>query len=191
MILLIDNYDSFTYNLYQQLAALGQNVLVRRNNQISLAEINDLKPQGIVLSPGPGTPDQSGICLPLLQMPELKIPLLGICLGNQALAQAFGGLVVRADLPVHGKKTTVFHTQQGLYQNMPLPFTAGRYHSLIVEKKSLPSCFAIDAENDEGIIMGMHHRDLPFYGMQFHPESILTEHGTQLIKNFLQLQARS
>jgi anthranilate synthase/aminodeoxychorismate synthase-like glutamine amidotransferase len=185
MILLIDNYDSFTYNLYQQLSSLGQEVLVRRHDKITITELFTLNPQAIILSPGPGNPDQAGICLPLLQTETLTIPTLGICLGHQALAQAFGGTIIRADEPVHGKKTTVFHNQKDLYRNMPMPFTAARYHSLIVEKKSLPNCFIIDAENDAGIIMGMHHRDLPFHSMQFHPESILTEHGTILIENFL------
>lgn len=189
MILLIDHYDSFTYNLYQQLSALDKQVVVYRHDKITVPEILSLQPDAIILSPGPGNPDQAGISIPLLQSSELTIPVLGVCLGHQILAQAFAGTIIRADQPVHGKKTTIFHTQQGLYQNMPMPFVAARYHSLIVEKESLPDCFIIDAENDAGIIMGIHHRDLPFHGVQFHPESILTEHGTTLIKNFLRVCA--
>jgi anthranilate synthase/aminodeoxychorismate synthase-like glutamine amidotransferase len=188
MILLIDNYDSFTYNLYQAIAPLvNDDVQVVRNDKISLREIEKLAPRGIVLSPGPGRPEQAGVCVELIKKFAPTIPLLGVCLGHQAIVQAFGGNIVQCDQIVHGKKTTVFHNRHGIYHQMPLPFSAGRYHSLIAEKKSLPDVLLVEADNSEEIIMGIKHRDFPSYGVQFHPESILTPEGNLIIRNFLAL----
>lgn len=184
MIILIDNYDSFTFNLYQMLSSFGEEVNVIRNDRFSADEILLMKPDGIVISPGPKTPKDAGICLELIQKAAGKVPILGVCLGMQAIAEAFGGKVVSAKNPVHGKKETIFHDRKDLYGDMPLPFTAGRYHSLIVEKKSLPSDLLIAAESSEGIVMGIKHVSLPIYGVQFHPESILSEKGENILKFF-------
>ncbi|WP_299874941.1 aminodeoxychorismate/anthranilate synthase component II [uncultured Sulfitobacter sp.] len=185
MLLLIDNYDSFTYNLVHYLGDLGTDVTVRRNDQLSVADALALRPAGILLSPGPCDPDQAGICLDLtLAAAEASIPLLGVCLGHQTLGQAFGGKVVRAGDIVHGKLGQMHHSGKGVFAGLPSPFAATRYHSLIVERASLPACLEITAELDDGTIMGLQHRDLPLHGVQFHPESIRSEHGHAMLKNF-------
>ncbi len=185
MILIIDNYDSFTYNLYQIIAAIDPEVTVIRNDQILVEEIFRLNPRAIFLSPGPGRPEEAGICVELIRACAPKIPLFGICLGHQAIAAAFGGSVVGADEIVHGKSSIIFHQRTGLFKGMPLPFQAGRYHSLIVDKASLPRELLIEAETGEGMIMALKHACYPCYGVQFHPESILTPQGQTLIRNFL------
>ena len=191
MLLLIDNYDSFTYNLYQYFSQLGVQVEVRRNDAITLSEINSLSPQHLVISPGPGTPDDAGISLQVIAHFAGKIPLLGVCLGHQALAQVFGGKVVRARQVMHGKTSPVFHQNQGVFLGLNNPLRVTRYHSLLVDFESLPSCFEVtawterDGHFDE--IMGIRHRDLALEGVQFHPESILTEQGHELLNNFLSL----
>ncbi|MES2122205.1 MAG: aminodeoxychorismate/anthranilate synthase component II [Chlamydiota bacterium] len=185
MILLIDNYDSFTYNLYQLVAKTHPNIRVVRNDAISLEEIALMKPEAILLSPGPGRPEDAGICIPLIQRFAPEIPILGICLGHQAIGAAFGAEVIKAPEIFHGKKGTIFHSRKGLFKGVPLPFTAGRYHSLVVKKETLPPVLAISAETPEGMIMAIQHTIYPCYGIQFHPESILTSHGELLISNFL------
>lgn len=186
MLLLIDNYDSFTWNLVHYLGDLGAEVAVRRNDQIDVQEALALRPEGIVLSPGPCDPDQAGVCLSLTQAAaEAKLPLLGVCLGHQALGQAFGGRVVRCHEIVHGKPGTVRHQGGGVFKGLPSPFTATRYHSLIVERETLPDCLEVTADLEDGTIMGLSHRELPLHGVQFHPESIASEHGHQLLRNFL------
>ncbi len=188
MFLLIDNYDSFTYNLLHYLGELGAEVLVRRNDALTVADALAQKPEAIVLSPGPCDPDRAGICLPLIAAAaEARVPLLGVCLGHQAIGQAFGGKVVRAAVPMHGKLSRVRHDGKGLFQRLPSPFLATRYHSLIVERASLPATLAVTAETDDGIIMGLAHRTLPIHGVQFHPESIASEHGHTLLANFIEL----
>lgn len=190
MLILIDNYDSFTYNLYHYLGALGATIEVHRNDQISVAEIWDKRPQGIVLSPGPCDPDRAGICLDLIRSARDRAgnaaPLLGVCLGHQAIGQAFGGKVVRAPKPMHGKVSTVRHQGQSIFRDLPNNFTATRYHSLIVDRASFPADLRITAETDDGIVMGLQHTSLPMAGVQFHPESIASEHGHRLLANFLQ-----
>ncbi len=186
MILLIDNYDSFTYNLVHYFQELGAEVAVHRNDALSASQIVGLNPQGIVISPGPSDPDHAGICLDLIRIAgEQKIPLLGVCLGHQSLGQAFGGVVMRAPQPMHGKISPITHSGKGVFAGLPSPFNATRYHSLIVERESLPDCLAVTAETSDGLIMGLQHRILPMHGVQFHPESIASEHGYALIKNFL------
>jgi anthranilate synthase component 2 len=188
MILVIDNYDSFTFNLVHYLLELGAPVDVRRNDALSVAEALALAPQAILLSPGPCTPDEAGICLDLVRAAaERRLPLLGVCLGHQAIGQAFQGRVVRALQPMHGKTSAVHHSGQGVFADLPSPFTATRYHSLIVERRTLPPVLEITAETADGIIMGLRHRDLPLHGVQFHPESIATEHGHRLLANFLDI----
>ena len=188
MILVIDNYDSFTFNLVHYLLELGAPVDVRRNDALSVAEALALAPQAILLSPGPCTPDEAGICLDLVQAAaERRLPLLGVCLGHQAIGQAFQGRVVRALQPMHGKTSAVHHSGQGVFADLPSPFTATRYHSLIVERRTLPPVLEITAETADGIIMGLRHRDLPLHAVQFHPESIATEHGHRLLANFLDI----
>jgi anthranilate synthase/aminodeoxychorismate synthase-like glutamine amidotransferase len=188
MLLVIDNYDSFTYNLVQYLGELGETVEVRRNNQVTLDEIEtSLRPERIVISPGPGTPDDAGISLGLIDRFSGKIPLLGVCLGHQAMGQAFGGRVIRAPELMHGKASEVSHDGKTIFAGLSDNFVAGRYHSLIVERESLPSCLEISASTKDGIIMGLRHRDLKVEGVQFHPESILTSEGKQLLANFLKL----
>ena len=187
MFVLIDNYDSFTYNLYHFLGELGAAVDVRRNDQVSVAEVMALHPQGIILSPGPCDPDRAGICLTLIEAATGKLPILGVCLGHQAIGQAFGGKVIRGPVPMHGKLTAVQHRGEGIFQDIPSPFMATRYHSLVVERGSLPDCFAVTAETENGLIMGLAHRELPIHGVQFHPESIASEHGHRLLGNFLRL----
>ena len=185
MILLIDNYDSFTFNLAQYLGQLGQNVEIRRNDQITLDEIEELQPERIIISPGPCTPKEAGISVPLIQRFAGKIPILGVCLGHQAIGAAFGGRVVRAKKIMHGKTSEIKHDSKTIFRGLPQPFVATRYHSLIVDRKSLPRALEISAETDDGIIMGLRHRKLRVEGVQFHPESVLTDAGFQLLKNFL------
>ncbi|WP_135504917.1 anthranilate synthase component II [Roseovarius aestuariivivens] len=186
MLLLIDNYDSFTYNLVHYVGELGAEVVVRRNDAIDVQEAMAMKPAGILLSPGPGTPDQSGICLALTEAAaETKIPLLGVCLGHQTIGQIFGGKVVRHTDIVHGKMGLMHHTGKGVFAGLPSPFEATRYHSLVVERASCPESLEITAELEDGTIMGLQHKELPIHGVQFHPESIASEHGHALLKNFL------
>lgn len=188
MFLLIDNYDSFTYNLFHFLGELGATLTVKRNDAITVAEAMALGPQGIILSPGPCDPDRAGICLDLVAAAaEARTPLLGVCLGHQSIGQAFGGRVVRAPLPMHGKLSAVHHTGEGIFRDLPTPFTATRYHSLVVDRPSLPGELAITAATEDGLIMGLAHRDLPIHGVQFHPESIASEHGHRLLANFLRI----
>jgi anthranilate synthase component 2 len=186
-ILLIDNYDSFTYNLVHYFSALGAKVEVVRNDTLSVADVIGKKPDGVVISPGPATPNEAGICLELLAVNQGKIPLFGVCLGHQSIGQAYGGKVVRAREVMHGKTSRVQHTDTGIFKNIPSPFTATRYHSLIVERESLPDCLMITAETADGTIMGLQHRTQPVFGVQFHPESIASEHGHAILKNFLDL----
>ncbi len=186
MLLLIDNYDSFTYNLAHYLGELGAEVVVRRNDALDVQKAMGMRPAGIVLSPGPCDPDQAGICLALTQaVAETRTPLLGVCLGHQTIGQAFGGRVVRAHDIVHGKLGTMQHSGAGVFRGLPSPFAATRYHSLIVDRDSLPDCLEVTAWLEDGTIMGLQHRDLPVHGVQFHPESIATEHGHALLRNFL------
>jgi len=188
MLLVIDNYDSFTYNLVQYLGELGAKVEVRRNNQVTVDEIEQsLRPERIVISPGPGTPDEAGVTLNVIERLAGKIPLLGVCLGHQAIGQAFGGKVVRAPELMHGKASEVCHDGKTIFAGLDDHFQAGRYHSLIVERQSLPSCLEISAYTSNDIIMGLRHRELKVEGVQFHPESILTPEGKQLLANFLTL----
>jgi anthranilate synthase/aminodeoxychorismate synthase-like glutamine amidotransferase len=188
MILLIDNYDSFTYNLVQFFGDLGEACEVRRNDKLTTAEAMALEPEAIVLSPGPCTPNEAGICVELvLAAAAARTPLFGVCLGHQAIGQAFGGQVVRAPAPVHGKTSEIFHEDGDVFAGLPKPFLATRYHSLIVKRASLPDELVPTAQTADGIIMGLRHRDLPIYGVQFHPESIATTHGHDILKNFLTL----
>ena len=188
MLLVIDNYDSFTYNLVQYLGELGETVEVRRNNRVTVQEIeSELKPERIVISPGPGTPDTAGITLEVIERFAGRVPLLGVCLGHQAIGQAFGGRVIRAPELMHGKSSEVIHDGKTIFAGLSERFKAGRYHSLIVEKQSLPSSLEISAHTADDIIMGLRHRELKVEGVQFHPESILTADGKQLLANFLKL----
>ena len=187
VILLLDNYDSFTYNLAQYLGELGCQVEVHRNDRISVEQIAQRKPDRIVISPGPCTPQEAGICVELVQKLAGKIPILGVCLGHQAIGAAFGGKIIRAPKLFHGKTSQIRHDGSGVFRGLPNPFTATRYHSLIVERKSLPRALQVTAETDDDIVMGMQHREYPLMGVQFHPESVLTESGKQLLKNFLSL----
>ena len=185
MLLMIDNYDSFTYNLVQYFAELGEDVMVHRNDEISLAQIAALNPQHIVISPGPCTPNEAGISVPLIKSFAGKIPILGVCLGHQSIGQAFGGKIVHAKQLMHGKTSLIHHNNSGMFRGLPNPFTATRYHSLVIERATLPDCLGITAWTDDGEIMGVRHKTLAVEGVQFHPESILTEHGHDLLKNFL------
>ncbi len=192
MILVIDNYDSFTYNLYQAICPLDDNVHVFRNDKISVHDVLALNPDAIVLSPGPGRPEEAGICIDLIHaIAETNIHLLGVCLGHQAIAQAFGSMVIRAPEIVHGKSEMIFHHRRGIYGNLPLPFQAGRYHSLIADSQAFSEHLQIEAETKDGLIMGIRHKKLPIYGVQFHPESILTPEGNQLLKNFISLSQKN
>ena len=191
MLLMIDNYDSFTYNLVQYFGELGQTVKVIRNDDMSVDEIAALKPERIVISPGPCTPNEAGVSLEVLEKLSGSVPILGVCLGHQSLGQAFGGKVIRAKTIMHGKTSLMHHNGQGVFSGLPSPFEATRYHSLVVEKDSLPDCLEITAwtENEDGSfdeIMGLRHKTLPVQGVQFHPESILTQHGHAMLKNFLE-----
>jgi anthranilate synthase/aminodeoxychorismate synthase-like glutamine amidotransferase len=184
-VLVIDNYDSFTYNLVQYLGELGERVMVRRNDQITLPEITDLDPLAVVLSPGPGTPAEAGICKALLIELGPTLPVMGVCLGHQCLGEAFGGTVRRAASVMHGKVSAVIHQRQSVFRGLPSPFTATRYHSLVVEPAGLPAELEVTAWTGDGTVMGLRHRHYPLAGVQFHPEAILTEHGHQLLGNFL------
>ncbi len=192
MLLMIDNYDSFTYNLVQYLGELGADVVVHRNDQISLAEIEKLKPERIMISPGPCTPDEAGISMQVIAHYADKLPLLGVCLGHQSIGQVFGGKIVHAKEIMHGKTSLIHHNNKGVFEGLTNPYTATRYHSLVIEKESLPECLEITAwtENADGSvdeIMGVRHREMAIEGVQFHPESILTEHGHDLLRKFLQM----
>ncbi|MBB6023902.1 para-aminobenzoate synthetase component 2 [Paenibacillus sp. JGP012] len=188
MILVIDNYDSFTYNLVQYLGELGETVEVRRNDEIDLAGIEALAPDHILISPGPCTPNEAGISLAVIDHFKGSIPIFGVCLGHQAIGQAFGGNVIRADRMMHGKTSEMHHQGTSVFTGLPSPFTATRYHSLIVERSSLPDCLEITAETAEGEIMGLRHKEYAIEGVQFHPESIITDHGHQMLRNFLSQQ---
>lgn len=188
MIIIIDNYDSFTYNLYQLLAKIHPDVQVFRNDVITVAQIADLQPEAIVISPGPGTPQQSGICIELIATLYKDFPILGICLGHQAIGVAFGGKVVGAETILHGKTSLIFHQRKGIFKGISLPFEGGRYHSLIVEKNTLPTDLEIIAVTADGTIMALKHKNYPCYGLQFHPESILTQYGDLLIAKFFELE---
>ncbi|MBL4872964.1 MAG: aminodeoxychorismate/anthranilate synthase component II [Rhodobacteraceae bacterium] len=188
MLLLIDNYDSFTYNLVHYLGELGANVDVKRNDELDVQAAMGMNPSAIMLSPGPCDPDQAGICLALVEAAvETKTPLIGICLGHQTIGQVFGGKVIRCDEIVHGKMGQMHHKEVGLFNGLPSPFAATRYHSLIVERATLPDCLEITAQLEDGTIMGLQHKELPIHGLQFHPESIASEHGHAMLKNFLDI----
>jgi anthranilate synthase component II len=189
MIVLIDNYDSFTFNLFHYLGGLGADVVVHRNDKTSAADVMALEPDGIVLSPGPCTPNEAGICLDLIKKAASTIPILGVCLGHQAIGQAFGGKVVRAPVPVHGKLSEVHHSNSGVFHGINGSFKATRYHSLVVDRASMPAELIANAETDDHLVMGLMHESLPVHGVQFHPESIASEHGHLMLKNFLELAA--
>jgi anthranilate synthase component 2 len=186
MLLMIDNYDSFTYNLVQYFGELGEDVAVYRNDEITLERIAELEPDRIVVSPGPCTPNEAGVSVPLIKRFAGEIPILGVCLGHQSIGQAYGGHIVHAQQLMHGKTSQIHHRDEGVFKSLPEPFRATRYHSLVIERTTLPDCLEITAWTDDGEIMGVRHRTLPVEGVQFHPESILTEHGHQLLKNFLE-----
>ncbi len=186
MLIIIDNYDSFTYNLVQYFGNIGQQTTVIRNDAMGVAELFAMNPQGIVISPGPSDPDHAGICLETIMTAATKnIPLLGVCLGHQSIGQAFGGRVLRAPEPMHGKTSQITHTGESVFQSVPSPFIVTRYHSLIVDRASLPDCLRVTAETSDGLIMGLMHKTKPIHGVQFHPESIATEHGMMLLQNFV------
>ena len=185
MLLMIDNYDSFTYNLVQYLGELGQEVVVRRNDEITLEGIAALAPAYIVISPGPCTPNEAGVSVPLIRRFAGQVPILGVCLGHQSIGQAFGGKIVHAKRLMHGKTSRIHHTDAGVFRGLPNPFEATRYHSLVIERASLPECLQVTAHTDDQEIMGVRHKTLPVEGVQFHPESILTQHGHDLLRNFL------
>ena len=187
MILMIDNYDSFTYNLVQYLGVLGSEVEVRRNDKVTLDEIETMKPERIVISPGPGIPQSAGITISMIERFHPKVPILGVCLGHQAIGAAFGGRVLHAARIMHGKTSEISHDSKGVFSDLPDPITATRYHSLAVERESLPSCLEVSAEAEDGEIMGLRHRQYPVEGIQFHPESILTKEGMNILRNFLNL----
>ena len=189
MIVLIDNYDSFTFNLVHYLGGLGADVVVRRNDKISAAEVLALEPAAIVLSPGPCTPNEAGICLDLITKAASTIPILGVCLGHQAIGQAFGGKVVRAPVPVHVKLSDISHSNSGVFRGISGPFKATRYHSLVVDRASMPAELIANAQTADHLVMGLMHESLPVHGVQFHPESIASEHGHLILKNFLDLAA--
>ncbi len=188
MLLVIDNYDSFTYNLVQYLGEMGADMRVVRNDEVTVDEIeNDLRPERILISPGPGTPDTAGVSLGVIERFEAKVPILGVCLGHQAIGQHFGGKVKRAPEPVHGKPVEIVHDGRTIFADVPNNFAAGRYHSLIVERDSIPDELEISAESPDGLVMALRHRSKKIEGVQFHPESILTDHGKTILKNFLEL----
>lgn len=187
MLIIIDNYDSFTYNLYQYLGELGADMRVFRNDKITVEKIAEMKPEKLLVSPGPCTPNEAGISCEAIKYFAGKIPVFGVCLGHQSIGQVFGGKVIRAKRLMHGKTSPIHHDNKGVFAGLPNPFDATRYHSLIVEKETLPNCFEITAHADEDEIMGIRHKELPVFGVQFHPESILTTHGKQLLKNFLDM----
>lgn len=188
MILVIDNYDSFTYNLVQYLGETGAEIVVRRNDEVTIAEIEgELRPAQILISPGPGRPRDAGITIKTIEHFAGKLPLLGVCLGHQAIGEAFGGRVVRAPVPVHGKPANITHDRRGVFRDLPNAIEVGRYHSLVVERESLPACLEVTAETSDNVIMGLRHRELAIEGVQFHPESILTMHGREMLANFLRI----
>jgi len=189
MIVLIDNYDSFTFNLFHYLGGLGADVVVHRNDKISSADVIAAEPDAIVLSPGPCTPTEAGICLDLIEKASATIPVLGVCLGHQAIGQAFGGKVVRAPAPMHGKLSEIRHGDTGVFRGINGPFKATRYHSLVVDRASMPRDLAVTAETEDKLVMGLSHASLPLHGVQFHPESIVSEHGHLILKNFLDIAA--
>ena len=188
MLVMIDNYDSFTYNLVQYLGELGEEVRTFRNDQVTLQEIEAMRPDRIMLSPGPCTPDEAGISLSVIEHFKGQVPIMGVCLGHQTIGQAFGGDVVHAKSIMHGKTSSIRHINRGVFKDIPNPFTVTRYHSLVIERKTLPACLEVTAWTDDYQIMGVRHRELAIEGVQFHPESILTEHGHALLKNFLETQ---
>ncbi|MFO7483878.1 anthranilate synthase component II [Oceanibaculum nanhaiense] len=190
MYLLIDNYDSFTYNLWHFLGDLGAEVIVKRNDQITVDQVLAGGYRGVVISPGPCDPDRAGICLELIGRAVGNLPIFGVCLGMQAIGQAFGGKVVRGPVPMHGKVSPILHKNASVFKGLPSPLTATRYHSLVIEKASLPDCLEITAESEDGVIQGLAHKTLPIHGVQFHPESIATEHGHAMLKNFLDIAER-
>lgn len=185
MILMLDNYDSFTYNLVQYLGEIGQVIHVVRNDQITLAEIAQLAPSHIIISPGPGTPDDAGLSLQIIERFKGQIPILGVCLGHQTIGQFFGGEVVKAKQPMHGKTSAIHHCGKTIFREIPSPFVATRYHSLIMKRETLPSALIVTAETESGEVMGIRHREYPIEGIQFHPESIMSEQGENLLRNFL------
>ncbi len=191
MLLMIDNYDSFTYNLVQYFGELNTEVKVVRNDEIDLDAVAALKPDHIVISPGPCTPNEAGISVPLIQRFAGEFPILGVCLGHQSIGQAFGGKIIHAKQLMHGKTSPVFHNNTGVFSDLPNPFRATRYHSLVIERETLPDCLEITAWTEDGEIMGVRHKTLPVEGVQFHPESILTEHGHQMLRNFLVKKGRA
>ncbi len=188
MILLLDNYDSFTYNIYQYLSELGADVLVKRNDEMTVDDVAALAPEKIVISPGPCTPTEAGISVPLIERLGHRIPMLGVCLGHQSIGQAYGGAVVRAPVVMHGKLSQIHHEDGGVFAGLPRPFTATRYHSLIVRRDDLPDALEVTAWTEDGIIMGLRHREFPVEGVQFHPESIMTDAGKDLLRNFLRTE---
>ncbi|HXR98903.1 MAG TPA: aminodeoxychorismate/anthranilate synthase component II [Terriglobales bacterium] len=190
MVFLIDNYDSFTYNLAQYLGELGQEVVVRRNDQVSLTEIEALRPAAMVISPGPCTPDEAGVSVPAVRHFAGRIPMLGVCLGHQSIGQAFGGRIVRAPILMHGKTSPIDHDGKTIFRGLPLPFAATRYHSLVIDPTSVPACLEVSARSSNGVIMAVRHKELAVEGVQFHPESILTLAGKKLIGNFLETYLR-
>jgi anthranilate synthase/aminodeoxychorismate synthase-like glutamine amidotransferase len=190
MVSMIDNYDSFTYNLVQYVAQLGVDVRVFRNDQIGLDEIGEMAPDAIFLSPGPCSPKEAGITVEVIRAFHRKLPILGVCLGHQAIGYAFGGLVVRAERIMHGKTSPILNDGKTIFRGLPNPFVAGRYHSLIVEKKSIPDCLMVTAQTEEGEVMGIRHRQYPVEGIQFHPESILTPAGKRILRNFLEINGK-
>ena len=187
MILVIDNYDSFTYNLVQKLGEVDRDRPIRvfRNDKVTVEQIEDLKPTHVVISPGPCTPNEAGISVPLIRAMAGKVPILGVCLGHQSIGQAFGGEVVRAGRLMHGKTSLVQHDNRGVFRDLPNPFEATRYHSLVIRRETMPECLEITAETEQGEVMGVRHRDLPVEGVQFHPESVLTQGGKELLRNFV------
>ena len=185
MLVLIDNYDSFTYNLVHYIGELGAECDVVRNDKITADKVLEKNPQAIVLSPGPCTPNEAGICLDLIKAAADSVPILGVCLGHQAIGQSYGGSIIRANEPMHGKLSTITHDGEGVFSGLPQSFEVTRYHSLIIERSTLPDCLAITAETEDGVIMGVQHKDAPIHGVQFHPESIASEHGHAILANFL------
>jgi len=185
MIVMIDNYDSFTYNLVQYLGEMGEELRVFRNDEITVEEVVAMQPDRVIISPGPCTPNEAGISVPLVRELAGKVPLLGVCLGHQSIGQAFGGEIVRAERLMHGKTSPIVHDGEGVFRGLPSPFEATRYHSLLIRRETLPDCLEITAETEAGEIMGVRHKELPVEGVQFHPESVLTEHGKELLRNFV------
>lgn len=190
MLLMIDNYDSFTYNLVQYLGELGEDVRVFRNDQITVADVERMNPQRIVISPGPCTPNEAGISVPVIERLGGKIPILGVCLGHQSIGQAYGGRIIRAKQLMHGKTSLIYHNSTSVFRALPSPFEATRYHSLVIERETLPTCLEVTAWTDDGEIMGVRHRELAVEGVQFHPESILTQYGHHLLANFLGIETK-